>query len=75
MASPEQVATLASAVNTPSRTLSELERLEPSQINVLREGFLKAQTRQRADMTQAIDAALKHVPALLRGAVLKILRG
>ncbi|MGH8504445.1 MAG: hypothetical protein ACRETM_00600 [Stenotrophobium sp.] len=66
---------LASALAKPARELSALDALDGAQLQSLLQGFRGAQTRQRADMQKAIDGALKHIPALLRGAVLKILRG
>ncbi|HWU69439.1 MAG TPA: hypothetical protein VN046_11200 [Stenotrophobium sp.] len=66
---------LASALDKPAGELSALDALDAAQLQNLLQGFRNAQSRQRADMQKAIDGALRHIPALLRGTVLRILRG
>lgn len=75
MSQPAPLAALAATLNARPDQLKGLETLKPEQLETLRSGFLQAQKRQRTDMQQAIDGAMKYVPALLRGTILKILRG
>ena len=75
MAASNPVNDLATALQIDAEGLAALEQLPPPQLTALRKAFQQAQQRQRADLQKAIDSALKHVPALLRGTVLKILRG
>lgn len=75
MAIKPELEQLASALARPVDTLAALNGLDDAQLKNLLQGFRAAQSRQRADMQAAIDGALKHIPALLRGTVLKILRG
>ncbi|MGH8461550.1 MAG: hypothetical protein ACRESS_08100 [Stenotrophobium sp.] len=75
MAGKTELEQLGSALGKPAAELAALETLNTAQLQALLQGFRTAQTRQRADMQKAIDGALKHIPALLRGTVLRILRG
>ncbi len=51
---------------------ASLETLEPKEIQRLAEAVRAARKKQQADMATAMESALKHVPALLRGTVRKI---
>jgi len=73
MAAQEELAELAAALDAGPEQFTALAELAPAQLAVLKQGFLEARRRQRADMEQAIKNALGHIPALLRGPVLKIL--
>ena len=75
MAGKTEFEQLGAALGKSAAELAALQALDTAQLQTLLQGFRTAQTRQRADMEQAIQNALKHIPALLRGTVLKILRG
>lgn len=55
--------------------LSGFERLKAADQAALNAAVQDVQRRQREELQAAIDNALKHVPALLRKPVVKILRG
>lgn len=52
-----------------------LEALGKPQLDKLAAAFAAAKTQQRAALLQSTEAALSHVPMLLRGAVRKVLFG
>jgi len=52
-----------------------LERLSPTQLQQLTAALANAQQRQRAALEASTEAALGHIPMLLRGAVRKVLFG
>lgn len=52
-----------------------LEGLSKPQFDSLATALASAKTRQRAALEQSTEAALGHVPLLLRGAVRKVLFG
>jgi len=56
-------------------TLPGLERLAPDQQVALVAAVRHARERQRAVLEDAIDAAMEHVPRVLRGAMRKVLFG
>ena len=66
---------LAATLKTTTDELKGLDRLTPEQIEQLRTMLINALHRQHETMKAAIDRGLDHVPALLRGAVKKIVRG
>ncbi|MGH8456160.1 MAG: hypothetical protein ACRETW_09620 [Stenotrophobium sp.] len=66
---------LAAILGKPSGELTSLGALAPDQLQALADGFLSAQKTQRAELEKAIQEALGHLPALVRGPVIKILRG
>jgi hypothetical protein len=66
---------LAATLNTSPQSLQGLDALTPEQIDRLNTLLVDALHRQHATMKEAIDRGLDHVPALLRGAVKKIVRG
>lgn len=52
-----------------------LEGLSKPQLETLAAAFASAKTQQRSALEQSTEAALSHVPFLLRGAVRKVLFG
>lgn len=52
-----------------------LEGLSKPQLEKLAAAFVAAKTQQRAALQSSTEAALSHVPMLLRGAVRKVLFG
>lgn len=66
---------LAQTLQIDRSRLSALEALTPSEQASLSEAVRNVQERQREELQNAIDNALKHVPMLLRKPILKILRG
>ncbi len=52
-----------------------LEALNKLQLDQLSAALSSAKSRQRAALTQSTEAALSHVPLLLRAAVRKVLFG
>jgi len=66
---------LATALDRSADDFAALNILKTPQLKILVEDFRTVQKCQHTDLQQAIDAALQHVPRLLRGTVLKILRG
>lgn len=50
-----------------------LAALSEQELTVLADAVARLKTRQQQDLGKALEAALGHVPALLRGAVRKIL--
>lgn len=52
-----------------------LERLSTPQLEKLAAAFATAKQHQRAALQDSTEAALSHVPMLLRGAVRKVLFG
>lgn len=55
------------------KPLPDLGALEPDEIDALTQALRSARRNQQKQLQQAFEAALEHVPALLRGAVRKIL--
>ncbi len=64
---------LADALKAPLPT--GLEGLSKPQLEKLAVVFAAAKTQQRAALLASTEAALSHVPMLLRGAVRKVLFG
>ena len=54
--------------------LPDLGALDDADIDALTESLRRARRHQQKQLQQAFDAALEHVPLLLRGAVRKILQ-
>lgn len=57
------------------RELDGLSSLGPEQSARLCDLFSRSEQRQKEQMRVAIDNALRHVPRLLRGPIIRILRG
>jgi hypothetical protein len=55
------------------KPLPDLAALDAADIHALTEALRRARRNQQAQLQQAFEAALEHVPLLLRGAVRKIL--
>ncbi len=72
MATPKPNA-LSEALGAPLP--SGLDRLSKPQLDQLAAALGTAKTRQRAALEQSTEAALSHIPMLLRGAVRKVLFG
>ena len=72
MASPKKNA-LADALGAPLP--AGLGSLSTLQLEQLTAALASAKTRQRAALEQSTEAALGHIPMLLRGAVRKVLFG
>lgn len=64
---------LADALNAPLP--AGLEALSKSQLEKLTAAFASAKVQQRTALEASTEAALSHVPMLLRGAVRKVLFG
>jgi len=64
---------LADALGAPLPT--GLESLKKPELEKLAAAFANAKTQQRAALLASTEAALSHVPMLLRGAVRKVLFG
>ena len=64
---------LADALHAPLP--QGLEALSKPQLEKLAAAFAAAKTQQRAALQGSTEAALSHVPMLLRGAVRKVLFG
>ena len=64
---------LADALQAPLP--AGLEGLTKPQLEKLSAAFARAKTQQRAALEQSTEAALSHIPMLLRGAVRKVLFG
>jgi hypothetical protein len=72
MASPKTNA-LADALGAPLP--DGLGKLSKPQLDQLAAALAGAKARQRAALEQSTEAALGHIPMLLRGAVRKVLFG
>lgn len=68
-----QTNVLAEALHAPLP--AGLETLDKPQLEKLAAAFATAKTQQRAALEQSTEAALSHIPLLLRGAVRKVLFG
>lgn len=55
------------------RPMPALDTLDDAQIDTLAQLIREARQHQQQQLRHALDAALTHVPLLLRGAVRKIL--
>ncbi len=66
---------LAQTLKIAPADLQGLDTLSAEQLQTLDRLIQDAKVRQRQSMNEAIDRGLDHVPALLRGAVKKIVRG
>ncbi len=55
------------------KPLPDLAALDAAEIDALTEALKRARRHQQQQLKQAFEAALEHVPMLLRGAVRKIL--
>lgn len=66
---------LAATLNATPQELTGLEGLTPEQVDRLNSLLTDALHHQHVAIKEAIDRGLDHVPALLRGAVKKIVRG
>lgn len=64
---------LADALGSPLP--KGLEALSKAELQVLATAFASATQQQRIALAAATEAALSHVPLLLRGAVRKVLFG
>lgn len=53
--------------------LPQLDGLDESELAALTEALRRARRNQQQQLQRAFEAALEHVPLLLRGAVRKIL--
>ncbi|HEU0196610.1 MAG TPA: hypothetical protein VFQ88_05250 [Nevskiaceae bacterium] len=65
---------LAARLRVERSGLASFEQLPADQQRSLDQAVEQVQVRQRRDLDAAIQNALRHVPLLLRGPVLKILR-
>ncbi len=68
------------ALSTLNHTLGRplpaaLDKLDAQELGLLNQAVSTLKTEQSQHMRQAMEEALKHVPALLRGTVRKILLG
>lgn len=66
---------LATSLKITPADLPDLSTLSNEQLAQLAQWIATAQQQQRQDLSAAIDRGLDHVPALLRGAVKKIVKG
>jgi hypothetical protein len=66
---------LARAVGLPAAELAACKALDAAQLRDLTALVEAARERDAREMDAAIQESLKHIPALLRGPVLKILGG
>jgi hypothetical protein len=55
------------------KPLPDLAALDAAEIDALTQALRRARSNQQKQLQQAFEAALEHVPMLLRGAVRKIL--
>jgi len=53
--------------------LPDLAALDTAEVDALTQALRRARGNQQKQMQQAFEAALEHVPLLLRGAVRKVL--
>ena len=53
--------------------LPQLDALDEAELTALTEALRRARRNQQQQLQRAFEAALEHVPLLLRGAVRKIL--
>ncbi|TJY56664.1 hypothetical protein E4T66_19060 [Sinimarinibacterium sp. CAU 1509] len=56
-----------------SQPLPALDALTTAEIELLRQSIRAARVHQKQQLARAFEAALGHIPALLRGPVRKIL--
>ncbi len=56
-----------------NRPLPSLDAIDEDAIGVLADAVRKARQHQRAELDRALEAALRHLPALLRVPVRKVL--
>ena len=75
MSSPPTDALAAALGPAPDPALAPLERLAPEVRAELSHLVAEARERQRREVHVAIDTALTHVPAVLRGTIRKLLFG
>lgn len=66
---------LAGSVGASTTELAEFAALEQEQLDRLVAGFEQAQRRQREELEEGIEVAISYVPAPMRRAVLRVLRG
>ena len=55
------------------KTPPPLDALSPAEIDALAELLRRARRNQQEQLSRAFEAALSHIPALLRGPIRKIL--
>lgn len=72
MAKESATAALAAALGQPVKGLAGLKKTE---VEALVAALATAKTKQRKALEDSAEAALSHVPMLLRGAVRKVLFG
>ncbi len=56
-----------------AKSLPALDALTSTEIDMLRQSIRTARAHQKQQLARAFEAALGHIPALLRGPVRKIL--
>ncbi len=66
---------LANTLKVPTTELAYLTALSEAQLLQLNTLIISAQQKQRQTLENAIENGLNYVPAILRGAVKKIVRG
>ncbi len=66
---------LANTLKVPATELADLTALSEAQLLQLNTLIISAQQKQRQTLENAIENGLNYVPAILRGAVKKIVRG
>lgn len=73
MSAEAKLQRLAETLGRPAAEFQALAALEPAQVELLVESIQLTQQRQKAALETAMNDALDHLPALLRGPVKKIL--
>lgn len=73
LAAPPRDALAAALGPAPDPALTPLDQLAPERRAALSALVAEARERHRREVQTAIDAALTHVPAVLRAAVRKLL--
>ncbi len=71
--SEHPIQALARELGTAPSALPPPDPLRAEELQLLQTAMLMTRQRQQAHLRDALNAALKHVPALLRGPVRKVL--
>lgn len=66
---------LSTTLQVPAQELEGLSTLSAAQLLQLNDLISVAKQKQRQTLNDAIEGGLNYVPAILRGAVKKIVRG
>lgn len=75
MSKEQALKDLARSAQVPLESLKEFSALDEQQLRALIQSIDAAYRMQEQGLTAAIEGALSYVPALLRGAVKKIVFG